>query len=92
MWRTATDRSAALLAQSVGRESYVGGQYVTVESLDHALTLLEQGTALSTGDLTQIRYQPVPTPPRVEARPRFTCRRCGENRDTTLQGHCDDCE
>lgn len=24
--------------------------------------------------------------------PRFTCRRCGEHRDTTLQGHCDDCE
>ena len=23
---------------------------------------------------------------------RFTCRQCGEHRDTALQGHCDDCE
>lgn len=23
---------------------------------------------------------------------RFTCRRCGEHRDTTVRGHCDDCE
>lgn len=25
-------------------------------------------------------------------RPRFTCRRCGEHRDSNLRGHCDDCE
>jgi hypothetical protein len=24
--------------------------------------------------------------------PRFTCPRCGEHRDTTVRGHCDDCE
>ena len=23
---------------------------------------------------------------------RFTCRSCGEHRDTTRDGHCDDCE
>jgi hypothetical protein len=22
----------------------------------------------------------------------FTCPRCGEHRDTTIAGHCDDCE
>jgi hypothetical protein len=24
--------------------------------------------------------------------PRYTCRACGEHRDTTRPGHCDDCE
>lgn len=24
--------------------------------------------------------------------PRFTCHRCGEHRDTTRRGHCDDCD
>jgi len=26
------------------------------------------------------------------SRPRFTCPRCGEHRDTNVSGHCDDCE
>jgi len=25
-------------------------------------------------------------------RPRYTCPRCGGHRDTTIRGHCDDCE
>ena len=24
--------------------------------------------------------------------PRFTCRRCGDHRDTTISGRCDDCD
>ncbi len=30
--------------------------------------------------------------PAAPAAYRFTCRRCGEHRDTTVRGHCDDCE
>ena len=30
--------------------------------------------------------------PKTSLEERFTCRQCGEHRDTTLQGHCDDCE
>jgi len=40
----------------------------------------------------RLRLTPLPRETRPESRPRFTCPRCGEHRDTTISGHCDDCE
>ena len=40
----------------------------------------------------QIRYEPEVVAPIVYSAPRFTCKSCGEHRDTTRRGHCDDCE
>ena len=40
----------------------------------------------------KIRITPGVSKPTEIAAPRFTCPRCGEHRDTTRRGHCDDCE
>jgi hypothetical protein len=42
------------------------------------------GTAASLADYPQQRYGRTGST--------FTCSRCGDHRDTTLAGHCDDCE
>jgi hypothetical protein len=39
-----------------------------------------------------IRIQPAPRAPYAQPNHRFTCATCGEHRDTTRRGHCDDCE
>lgn len=40
-----------------------------------------------------IRLPRTPRAPAVRpAPPTFTCPTCGEHRDTTLRGHCDDCD
>jgi len=63
--------------------------------LDEVIAALVAGRQVQTGtDWNQmIRLAPAVCPPRpVTPAPRFTCPRCGDHRDTTLRGHCDDCE
>ena len=38
------------------------------------------------------RDEPAKSIARQPERYRFTCPKCGDHRDTTIPGHCDDCE
>jgi len=92
-WFGADDRTEEMLSRAEAQ---------TGLTRDAILIALANGQEIQTGSgwNSRIRCADVAEARRVARQaqidatpaPRFTCRRCGEHRDTTVPGHCDDCE
>ncbi len=65
-----------------------------VELSPEQLVTLESGQPVrfAADWYANVRLPRTPRPAVVAPEPRFTCRVCGSHRDTTISGHCDDCE
>ena len=69
------------------------GQPVVLDAGQLAELATGAETRYASGWDSLVRLPRTPRAPAVRpAPPAFTCRRCGEHRDTTIAGHCDDCD
>ncbi|HUI31181.1 MAG TPA: hypothetical protein VLX91_13295 [Candidatus Acidoferrales bacterium] len=72
---------------------------ISVEELNQFL-VAHAGRGVETGEKSPNHYydhsigqiRVIAVAPQAIHQPRFTCPKCGEHRDTTRRGHCDDCE
>lgn len=67
------------------------GVYGTVEAVQQALLAGREVTHAEYWH-AKIRLAPAPRTAQSTVVHAFTCPRCGEHRDTTVSGQCDDCE
>ena len=89
--RTTHDAATEALRRSPYAAKYMEYRWDGTEPADmfHANAETWRAIQREVDKIEGARMQPVTTVPHI---PRFTCRRCGEHRDTTIPGHCDDCE
>ena len=79
--------AASLQSEADVRAALANGREIRIGTNWDA-EIRDAGVAATRQAETSARFQEL----QARMAPRFTCRQCGDHRDTTFRGHCDDCE
>jgi len=86
-WVAAHEFAASLQSEADVRAALANGREIRI-GMNWDAEIRDAGVAATRQAGTAARFQEL----QARMAPRFTCRRCGDHRDTTFRGHCDDCE